>query len=143
MTDSLSSSFFAPFQLDGTAIDPFDFARVIGELNVADDLRRGRGVRLIMVSTSGLSGRAPPRSGGFFGDRGDRTWAGPGTGGSAFSEREGVWGWETLPEGERGVLGLRGRGELPKTALATIGLFVERVSASTTSDIPRDRVAGE
>lgn len=35
----------------------FDLDRAMGEWNVAEDLRRGRGVLAIIVSTSGLSGR--------------------------------------------------------------------------------------
>lgn len=68
-TDSLSSATLSlslpfdgsPFQLDGTAMDEFERERRIGGLNVAEDLRRGRGVRAIIVSTSGLSGRFAPR----------------------------------------------------------------------------------
>ena len=80
-----------PFQLDGTAIDEFERVRVMGEWNVADDVRRGRGVRAIIVSTSGLSGRFSGRARGGGPDvRGDLTCAGPGTGGRGLSLRRGV-----------------------------------------------------
>ena len=123
MTDSASSAgpslivLFAgvagPRQLDGAAMDELERVRGIAGANVADDLRRGRGVRAIIASTSGLSDRFSPRWRGgcwvgkaFFdcilldpGPDADverrRGCAPPaGTGGRVFSVCEGVLGCE-------------------------------------------------
>ena len=119
-------------------MDEFDRTRAIGERNVAEDLRRGRGVRAIIVSTSGLSGRRSRRArgGGFF-VRADLLWVEVGTGGRALSDREGVCGCEReRPEGgDLGVLGRRGRGALPNTALANVGLVGDKISATSGSDM--------
>ena len=128
--------------------------RVTRGVNVAEDLRLGRGVRAIICSTSGLADRpptAPVRAdedaddaaewcvGKLFLDRiiepdvdfaRRRGGVPPGTGGRALSAVEGVPGWVSarLAGGVRGVLGRRGRGALPKTALVTVGLWGERMS---------------
>ena len=137
-----------PRQLDGAAMDELERVRGIAGANVADDLRRGRGVRAIIASTSGLSDRFSPRWRGgccvgkaFFdcilldpgpdADLERRRGCAPpaGTGGRVFSACLGVLGCEaSAAGGVRGVLGRRGRGAEPKTAEDIVGLWGERMS---------------